>query len=270
MNPRFHHRQRGQALTEIAIASAAVFVPMLLLTMYLGKLNDAKYTAQQAARYAAWERTVWRESAGGVPGGVSVAVKDRARVDREVLARLFQDPNAQGLPTNITAQPSNANVNPMLRETDGTSLVELQRASGNAQQGIRPRLSTYQDAGTSSSTVGSTLNAIASLSGGPRLNTQGFARADYSVRTNPYLPNIFRNNEFGPVPLNTREIVLTDGWGAGGSAHEEWVVEPLVLGDLLDNGVVRTITQVGFSLVGMDAPEFGKVAPDVVPTDRRR
>lgn len=55
LRPR--RRQRGQALTEMAIV-AAVMVPLFLLVPMLGKYFHVQQTAQQAARSAAWQATV--------------------------------------------------------------------------------------------------------------------------------------------------------------------------------------------------------------------
>lgn len=51
--------QRGQAMIEAVIASALVLVPLFLAIPVLAKYMDIRSYTVQAARYAAWERTVW-------------------------------------------------------------------------------------------------------------------------------------------------------------------------------------------------------------------
>lgn len=51
--------QRGQAMIEALIASALVLVPLFLAIPVIAKYMDIRSTTVQAARYAAWERTVW-------------------------------------------------------------------------------------------------------------------------------------------------------------------------------------------------------------------
>ena len=48
---------RGQAMTELTVASAWILVPLFLLIPLLGKYIDLRHTAIQAARYATWERS---------------------------------------------------------------------------------------------------------------------------------------------------------------------------------------------------------------------
>lgn len=52
-------RQRGQATVEFVIAAMFFLIPLYLIIIALGKFADVQAGASQAARYAAWERTVW-------------------------------------------------------------------------------------------------------------------------------------------------------------------------------------------------------------------
>ncbi len=52
-------RQSGQAMTETIITASTVLVPIFLLIPLLGKYIDMKQTSIQAARYEAWEYTVF-------------------------------------------------------------------------------------------------------------------------------------------------------------------------------------------------------------------
>jgi hypothetical protein len=54
----FNSKQRGQAMTEMLVASAFVVVPLFLIIPTFGKYVDMKHAAVSSARYSAWERTV--------------------------------------------------------------------------------------------------------------------------------------------------------------------------------------------------------------------
>lgn len=52
-------QQRGQAITEFNVTAAFVLIPLFIMIPLLGKYIDMKHASVQAARYMAWERTVW-------------------------------------------------------------------------------------------------------------------------------------------------------------------------------------------------------------------
>jgi hypothetical protein len=51
--------QSGQAMTEFVVTVAYIFLGRFVLVPMFGKIMDMQYQNQQAARYVAWERTVW-------------------------------------------------------------------------------------------------------------------------------------------------------------------------------------------------------------------
>lgn len=53
--------ERGQAMTEFVITATMVLLPFFVFVPMLGKYIDFKHHAIQAARYQAWEYTVWYE-----------------------------------------------------------------------------------------------------------------------------------------------------------------------------------------------------------------
>lgn len=63
-------RQQGQSMVEFIVAAATVLVPLFLILPILGKYADINMTAPQAARYMAWERTVWHDSAETLSNGI--------------------------------------------------------------------------------------------------------------------------------------------------------------------------------------------------------
>ncbi|MCB1740987.1 MAG: hypothetical protein KDK91_11500, partial [Gammaproteobacteria bacterium] len=67
---RQHRHQHGQSLVEALIACTLVLVPLYLAVPLLGKYLDIKQTAVQAARYEAWEYTVWQDGNDAASGTI--------------------------------------------------------------------------------------------------------------------------------------------------------------------------------------------------------
>ncbi len=66
MNPQIMRAKFlvGQAMVEFLVAALFCLVPLFLAICAIGKLTDVQHTTDMAARYAAWERTVWYEDGG--------------------------------------------------------------------------------------------------------------------------------------------------------------------------------------------------------------
>lgn len=94
--------QRGQAMVEALIACALVLVPLFLAIPIIAKYMDIKAYTVQAARYAAWERTVWFGGDAAAEMGIGSltnkwdanAKSDNAIRD-EIGARLLSDSGTQ-------------------------------------------------------------------------------------------------------------------------------------------------------------------------------
>jgi hypothetical protein len=69
--------QRGSATVEVFVVSL-VAIPLLIAVPLLGKQLDAKHQTNMAARYAAWERTVWSDS------GSSWRNAERSKSDADI------------------------------------------------------------------------------------------------------------------------------------------------------------------------------------------
>jgi hypothetical protein len=70
--------QRGTAITEVIVALLAL-APFLIGIPLLGKQLDIKHKDIDAARYAVWERTVWRNSGSNrkEPNDIALEARDR-------------------------------------------------------------------------------------------------------------------------------------------------------------------------------------------------
>lgn len=87
----------GQSMTEFVIVAATVLVPLFMIVPILGKYSDINMTAPQAARYMAWERTVWHDSDETLSNGLDESLvtvfpkKGAFELSQEVKTRFMGD-----------------------------------------------------------------------------------------------------------------------------------------------------------------------------------
>jgi hypothetical protein len=72
-------RHRGNAIAEVIVALLAL-MPFLIGLPWLGKQLDIKHKSLDAARYAVWERTVWRSTGSNGKSPEEIALEARDRV----------------------------------------------------------------------------------------------------------------------------------------------------------------------------------------------
>ena len=95
MNHRPLAKQSGQSMVEFIIAAATVLIPLFMIMPLLGKYSDINMTAPQAARYMAWERTVWHDSDETLSNGLDESLvtqfpkKGAFELRQEVPTRFF-------------------------------------------------------------------------------------------------------------------------------------------------------------------------------------
>jgi hypothetical protein len=84
--------QRGAAMVEFIVGAVFVLVPMYLAVQALGKFADVQHTANAAARYAAWEKTVWFEdTTSRFQTHNAPNQKSSAQIRNETLVRVLND-----------------------------------------------------------------------------------------------------------------------------------------------------------------------------------
>ncbi len=133
--------QFGQAMTEMVIAASFVLIPLLLLIPWLGKYIDLHQSAIQAARYEAWEYTVWYNDvateapAGAVDGSgsqITMPEKSIAELQAEARQRFFSREAYANIPTTEANDESDligegnwdiADANPLWQDHLGNSLL---------------------------------------------------------------------------------------------------------------------------------------------------
>lgn len=261
----------GQAMTEFVIGSVLFAIPMFLLIPLVGKYLDMRATAVQAARYVAWERTVFY---GGTSASVSWPAndKDGGTLQNEVRQRLF---------------------------SEGTSIAGSDGAAGGwGGSGIKANwynrdgsamLANYSDVGQSvsnddtpniASDLLSLIITVTDAIGSFTLETKGLYTGSVSVgvTTEPINNSLSYDSAaaFDPGRLSFSEsnVILANGWSAGGASHVKTQIKGLTPTSIFATDPVKTIFDVIKGVLAAASTqelwnlELGKIEPDVVPPDR--
>jgi Flp pilus assembly protein TadG len=255
MNARLIRRQRGQAMSEFAIAMIA-FVPLVLGVIYIGKYSDIKHQAIQASRYAAFERALDPHSHEG-----GTTVQD------ETVARFFRDggQHAIGFQDKATGS-TRSDENPVWAQVNDNPMI-------GQYPDVSVQFSSKSVKDSTTSTLMSPMDlAIKTMSG---LNDDGSAvEADVSVK----VANISHFATLSNINLSVgaTTVIAGDPWNGGGaqdvanhfpsSPFPPPAVPQRVLGWLenlpLAGSLLNLITKL---FVDTGLPQFGCVKPDVVP-----
>jgi hypothetical protein len=249
-------REQGQAMVEAAVILLVV-VFLFLGVFYLGKFHDIQASTIQAARYAAWERTV--HSRAGLSD---------TRVQNQARARLFtwnQNPfkSSDGLADGsrwtqqtevwydhagaqrLIARPADVTI--------GTTTGPLPGVAGGIMNGAF-----------------SVLGAFEGLAGGEALPRDGLATSTVAVKV--------ANLNILPDPLNKMDITLheqsavaLDSWDASGPRQAALRSRGFTLaGPFARLNSILTPIEWALSWIepAFDDLHIGQVCPDIVPADR--
>lgn len=249
-------REQGQAMVEAAVILLVV-VFLFLGILYLGKFHDIQASTIQAARYAAWERTVHSQA------GLS-----DTRVQNQARARLFawnRDPfkSSDGLADNSRWTQQTA----VWYDHAGTQRLIARPSDVTIGTTTGPLPGV---AGTTISNVFGIIGAFEGLAGGEALPRDGLATSNVAVK----LANI----NLLPAPLNKMDLTLQesssvalDSWDASGPRQAALRTRGFTLaGPVTQLDGLLTPIEWALSLI---EPSFrdlhlGQVCPDIVPADR--
>lgn len=235
-------------MSEFLIASAYVLVPLFIAVPLLTKYIDMRHAAIQAARYEAWEYTVWYNPADDNNildnfSAVTVPEKSPTQTQKEARRRFFSDISEEGtLP--ITSADKNddwklADANGFWNDTThGVPLYSSGKYDDSASltsSTDTPTLPILGDVintlmdivGFAFDALGSVLGFIGSSAGFTAINTDGYSTATvaFPVRTLDYFneDHFTVGDDIGGDTTNkvfsARASVLGDGWNAGGREH---------------------------------------------------
>lgn len=285
--PSRRSRQRGQAMTEFVVGAVFFLLPLFLIIPTLGKYADVKSAAGQAARYVAWERTVWYGGASSTssqwPGNSKTesSIQNEAR-QRVVLMDIRTPAITFNSNTDRTAGTfSVAGARQIWHNRDSSNMLQ---AYNDAQTGGIPNDAPPGLMGTILSGALSVTNQISLFKLEPNAYYTG--RSSLAVKTLPiggtlrdagtdgvFDPGV-RFGTGGKLVFRDQNVLLANGWSARGANHVRTQIGGLTPLGFMSDPTIRTITQtVGCIALALFVPEIcglepGKVAPDIVPPDR--
>ncbi|HET7633711.1 MAG TPA: hypothetical protein VFK51_03175 [Burkholderiales bacterium] len=236
---------RGQAMTEFVIGAALFLIPVFLLIPILGKFIDMKAATVQAARYTAWERTVWY-------GGDDSSVDWESNVrTTETIQQQMQDKFTD--PVLWKDRVGNS----MLQSWDGD--ISNGKSPGTANDLLGFAVDVLDAIGPFTLEMDGLYSGTATLSA---VNVQGFGAplGDTS--------NLQTFDNFG-LTFTDKDVILANAWNANGPDMVKKQVQGLLPTSILDNVAVKALLDV-MSVVApeLGTIEFGKIEPDIVPPDR--
>lgn len=257
MNRKRHSgkKQAGQAMTETLITASTVLVPLLLLIPLLGKYIDIKHSAIQAARYEAWEYTVWYGnnnvrtgpwSSGERSSGfqdlsgnnLTQPVKSVSQVQKESRQRFFSATDSPITIDDAVTGWDDNNANELWKDHRGNRLWEgdiptgyLPASSDNTPDYTGGVLNTLLDIlDAVFGAIAYAMKLVGSSVGFTAINTDGLARSDIMIpvkapvglidfATITDAPGVDDSTAAYDLEFEAGAAVLTDGWNSGGLRH---------------------------------------------------
>lgn len=273
-------RVRGQAMAEFVVMVAGGVLLLFVLVPVVAKLADMAYTAQQVARYVAWERTVWFDT-NKTPGETDdgdTAQRGNEAVLKSAEKRLMSY-SAAIQPFTAADIDGNANTSSnhtLWRWTHGGGAKPM-TASGSMPSTSSlsaedtPSYS-YDVIGIYNDAMGGVMNVLSFLK---IAKDDDFLQVAHETE-NFYNPNIvipvaMAGSRLGSQPLfggaldkqlniRAQSAVLADGWNAQGDAHFKERADDFAVGTMLSNPLIETI----ISTIGIFEPSFKDVEFDYV------
>lgn len=275
-------RQRGQAMVEFLVAALFFLVPLFLAVVVIGKFGDVKNSANQAARYAAWERTVWYDDSGTVffdKNGSNH--KSSAQINNEISARLINDRSTNVTTIKNTDKSATTFVNgidPMWRDNAGAKYMTTYDQHETAVTRITPTKDYADGAITAIGALPLPAGVVGTLVPPVPGDTLAVARVTFkkmAENSSAYRRLWPKDTVWGVdwegVDFGATGGILSNTWAANGKNSTEAMVKMSVptaqgLGTLIQT--TATITMLAWDPMLTGRLDLGKVAPDVVPPDR--
>jgi len=245
--------QRGQAIVETLVL-AGVAILLMLGIWTLGKFHDIQASTIQAARYAAWERTV--QSPAQLNAG-ALEQKTRARLFAWNENSFRDDDGRRGMGAQTANWNTHSNRRLIERDQDIRITTAPGPLPGQAQAAV-------------DRAFGMLTGALAAVTAGEALPRGGMTTGRVQVR----LADVAAL----PAPLNRLNLtlaetsaVVSEDWDASGPEQAAERSRSFVLaGALTEAGVILQPALTAMRPFEWDLPEFrpGVICPDIVPQDR--
>ncbi|MBC3878398.1 hypothetical protein H8K38_11290 [Undibacterium sp. FT79W] len=235
-----------------------VAISLFLGILYLGKFHDIQAHTIQAARYAAWERTVHDN-----------ANFSDTKLEGQIRARIFSWNQ-----NTYKAADMKSNGQSWGRQTAfWTDHVDKQRLIDKPKD-VTVATAAAALPGTAAAAIANSIGAldktVGKLTGGEALNQGGLYTSTVNVKLN--------NIAALPAPLNQLNLTLketsslvTDSWDADGSRQTAMRTRAYTPASALQN--ISSLLSVVDGFLAILEPSFskfkpGQICPDIVPADR--
>jgi hypothetical protein len=288
-------------MIEMLIACALVLVPLFLALPIIAKYQDIKAYTLQAARYAAWERTVWFGGAAAEPMGIGSSSafsntwdaneKTDAQIRAEIGTRLLSNGKSGFKDTDKSDSTFNGGPRALWRDRRGTPLLQQYNdvAVGYTND-VAPGV--VNDLLTPVVNITSVVSNFTVDTKARYTSNVGFAvqrvafNPDAGLRPCAGCPvdYLATGNTFN---FTARNVIVANGWSANGpgslasyGTHPEKItvynqVRGLTPSSLLKpaSGAFKTVLDVLNAIALVIFPELstldlGRIEVDKVPTDR--
>lgn len=195
--------QAGQSFVETAIVGAFVLVPLFIITPLLGKYINMQDSTLQAARNAAFARTIW--SRHGQRNGEAVAQESNRAIEGKEVVRFFGQQN-----TALSSASAGAGqYAPRALWSDQAGHPLLPKYSD-----ITVSLSQGSDSGAPNEALSKALSVLGKMTtgGGPHLDYRGlFTATAQATPVNVPFPKPFNALN---LTFSAQDTLLANGWSA--------------------------------------------------------
>ena len=238
----------GNAIIEVLVSLLAV-TPFIAGIPLLGKQFDVKHKTLDAARYAVWERTIWRNAGSSNrkhEEDIAVETRDRVLGDATVGLTSVAELRMRGVSTNPLWR-DNSN-KPLLAYRDGHAPVSIGSKQLVAPVDVGHLLAPgLAYGGELSRTIGSALG-VSDL----KFGRQTFTQVAIALELRDVLSSHARDDSNPRLVQRADAAILSDTW----SARDENSLRRRV-DDLTTNELVESLEFAG-RLIARQAPGKGK------------
>lgn len=273
-------RMRGQAMAEFVVMVAGGVLLLFVLVPVVAKLADMAYTAQQVARYVAWERTVWfdTDKAPGETDDGDTAQRGNEAILKTAEKRLMAYSAAiqPFTAADIDGSADTTSNNSLWRWTHGGGAKPMTATGSMPSNSSLSAEDTpsysYDVIGIYNDAMGGVMKVLSFLK---IAKDDDFLQVAHETE-NLYNPSIvipvsMAGSRLGSKPLfggaldkqlniRAQSAVLADGWNAQGDHHFKERADDFAVGTMLSNPLIETI----ISTIGKFEPSFENVEFDYV------
>jgi hypothetical protein len=280
-------RAGGQAMVEFLVAALFFLVPLFLAVVVIGKFGDVQNSANQAARYAAWERTVWYDDAGSNFGNINDSNhKTAVQISNEISARLINDRSLNVTTIKNTDKNATTFVNgidPMWRDNAGDKYLTKYDQHSTTVTKTSPKTNVADGAIALIEKLPLPQGVVGTLV--PPVPNDTLAIATVTFKKMAETSSAYRRLwpkdtvwgvDWEGVDFSASGGILSNTWAANSSQGTKGMVA-MSVPTAQGLGKVLTVTTLAMEVWDptlfipagpLQRLEIGKIAPDVVPPDR--